>query len=74
MSGCVYAETLGSLDSLVAAARGHPDVGDDDIGCRRLHRGEQRVEILARGDDLQLVRRLEQPLQALADEKVVFRK
>ena len=41
-------------------------------GRARLDRGEQRVEVAADGDDLELGLRLEQAPHALADEVVVL--
>jgi hypothetical protein len=41
-------------------------------GARRLGRREQRIEIPADGNHLELVPRLEQALEALADEKIVL--
>ena len=60
------------LDALVDAARGHADVGDDDVRSLRLDGGEQRVQVLADRDDLDLGLGLEQPPHALADEIVII--
>jgi hypothetical protein len=66
------AEPLRGAYALVATARGHPDVGDDDVGRGRLDGREQRLEVLAGSDDLDVVPRPEQPLQSLANEQVVL--
>ena len=60
------------LDALVRQPGRHPDVGDDDIRAVRCDRLEQRVEIAARRDDLEVVLRLEQMPEPLADEVLVF--
>ena len=52
--------------------RRHADVRDDDVRALGIDGGEQRVEIAARRDDLDLGLRLEQAPDALADEIVVF--
>ena len=44
----------GDADAFVGAGRRHADVGDDDIGPLGLDRGEQRVEVLASGRNLQV--------------------
>ena len=44
-----------------------------DVGFLGLHRSKERIEIAADGNDLELGLRLEQPPQAFADEKMVFR-
>ena len=64
-------ELLGRLDALVEPVRRHADVGDHDVGLLRVDGREQRVEVAARGDDLELRLGLEQPPNSLADEVVV---
>ena len=52
---------------------GHPDVGDDDLGPLRVYGAEERVEVLADGNDLELGLRLEQAAHPFANEVVVVR-
>ena len=54
------------LDALVAAARGHADVGDDHVRPLGFDGGEQRLEIAAGRDDLDFPMALEQAANALA--------
>ena len=66
------AQVLGCADALVGARRRHPDVGEHDIRQLRLDGGEQRVEVAAGSNDLDVGARLEQAPRALAHEIVVF--
>jgi len=65
------AQEVGRADALVGPGRRHPDVGDDDVRPLGLDCGEQRVQVVAGGDDLDVGLRLEQAARALADEVVV---
>jgi len=65
------AQDVGCADALVGPGRRHPDVGDDDVGLLVLDGGEQRVEVLARRDDLDLRLRVEQAAHPFAHEVVV---
>ena len=65
------AQARRGLDALVDAVRRHADVGDDDVGPLGVDGREQRVEIAADGDDLDLRLGLEQAAYTLADEVVV---
>ena len=64
-------QVLGRLNPFVDPGRRHPDVREDDVGPLGFHRGEQRVQVAGRGNDLDVGMRLEQPARALADEIVV---
>ena len=66
------AEPQGGLDALVAIAGRHANVRDDDVGALSVDRGEQGVEVVAHGRDLELLLRLEQTPNALADEVLIF--
>ena len=66
------AEAHRGLDPLVGLVRRHADVRDDDVRALGVDRGEQRVEIAADGDDLDVGLVCEQPRDPLADEVVVF--
>ena len=70
--GIRLAQPLGGLDPLVGVARRHADVGDDDVRPFGLDRGEERIEIAARGHDLQVGLRLEQTPETLTDEVVIL--
>src|SRR5207244_1648766 len=61
------------LDSLIGAVRGHADVGDDNVRMLRVDGREQRVEVAACGDHLDLGVCLEQASHALANEVVILR-
>jgi len=52
---------------------GQVDVGDHDVGPLRVDSGQDGIEVLADGGDLQIGLRREQASHALADEVVVFR-
>ena len=67
-----HSQALCGLDALVDAVRRHADVGEDDVGALGLDRCEQRVEVAARGCDLDLRLELEQATETLADEVVVI--
>ena len=54
-------------------SRRHPNVGDDDIWVLGLDGGEQRSEVAARCNDLEVGLRLEQTPDTLANEVVIFR-
>ena len=58
--------------ALVGPGRRHPDVGDHDIGRIGLDAGDQRVEILVRGDDLEAGFDAEEADDAFPHEVVVL--
>jgi hypothetical protein len=60
------------VDALVGVPRRHADVGDDDVGPLGVDRVEQRGEIPADRDDLDVVLRVEQAPKTLSDELLVL--
>ena len=70
--GMAGAELVRGAHALVGPGRRHPDVGEHDVGRVGGDGREQRVEVLARADDLDVVLRREQPGDALAHEVVVL--
>ncbi len=65
-------DRLGGADALVGAGRRHPDVGHDDVGLVLGHEGEERIEVFAGADHLDVVVGVEEPGDRLADQIVVF--
>ena len=61
------------MDALVAVAGRHADVGQDNVRALRLDRAKQRLEVTARRHDLEVLLRLEEPADALANEVAVLR-
>jgi hypothetical protein len=72
-TGTRLAQSCGGLDALVCASRRHPDVGDDDVGPLGVDRVEQRREVFADRDDLQVALCVEQAPETLSDEILVLR-
>ena len=70
--GVGHAERLGRPHALVGAGRWHPDVGDHDIGLVLRHEVEERIEVFAGTDDLDVGVGVEQSRDSLAHEVVVF--
>src|SRR5215211_772445 len=66
------AQVLGQPDPLVGLRRGHPDVGDDDVGMLALAGLAQGVAVPDGRDDLDLGIPLEQLADPLADDEVVL--
>ncbi len=71
--GARLPQPCGGPDALVRVLRGHADVGDDDVGPLGVHRVEQRDEVVADRDDLEVVLRLEQASKTFANEVLVLR-
>jgi hypothetical protein len=71
--GARLAKSLGRPNALVTAARGHPDVGEDNVGSLGLRGYKQRVEIVASRNYLEITPRLEEPTDALPNKVVVLR-
>jgi hypothetical protein len=65
---------LGGAHPLVRAGRRHADVGQHHVGPMGFDRGQQRVVVVARGDDLQVVLPFQQPGHALAHQVAVLGK
>jgi hypothetical protein len=65
-------QQFGDPDSLVAHARWHPDVGEDDVRNVFVHRGQQLVVVTARPEELDLWRCCEHRTQAFPDDLVVL--
>jgi hypothetical protein len=66
------AQPLRRLDPLVGVSRRHADVRDDHVRFLGIHRGKQGVQVAARRRDLDVMLRLEQPSNALADDQVIL--
>ena len=66
------AQQAGGADALVAGVRRHADVGQHDVGALGFDRCEQRVEVAATRDDLDVTIQLQQSLDALAHDEAVL--
>jgi hypothetical protein len=65
-------QSLRRLDPLVGVPRRHADVREDHVRFLGIDRGKQGVQIAARRRDLDVVPRLEQTPDALADDQVIL--
>ena len=67
--GMALSQVHGGLDALVGVGRGHPDVGDHDVRAVQLDSPQERTEVGAVLEDLDLFSLpLERAADPLADE------
>ncbi len=71
--GVALPHMRGGPHTLVGVGRGHPDVGQHDVGPLTVDGREQRREVFAYGDQLELRLGLDKAPDALADQVVVLR-
>ena len=71
MFGRTLAQGLRDPDALVALARRHPDVGDQNVGALRVDGPERFVVAAGGGDDLEVAVRGQELHERLADEVAV---
>ncbi len=74
-AGIAQANELRGFDSLVLEVRGHPDVGDDDLGVLFLGAAHEAVEVLGDADDVEIgLRRQQRPHAFPHEQRVVGEK